>query len=195
MTRQQIPPLSSLDRISNQVIWKGCGYSGGDLSRPVIGIANAFSDMVPGHTSLRELARQVKYGIYRAGGVPAEFGVIACCDGLAGGHDGNNYVLPSRDNIADSIEIIACAHRLDGLVLLGSCDKIVPGMILGALRVNVPTVFVSGGPMLPGTAPDGTAADLNTLFDGAGKVAAGTMTEEELAYFEDTACPTCGSWP
>ena len=150
MTRQQIPPLSSLDRISNQVIWKGCGYSGGDLSRPVIGIANAFSDMVPGHTNLRELARQVKYGIYRAGGVPAEFGVIACCDGLAGGHDGNNYVLPSRDNIADSIEIIACAHRLDGLVLLGSCDKIVPGMLMAAVRLDLPCVLVAGGGMLSG---------------------------------------------
>ena len=107
--KDTIPPLTSLDRISNQVIWKGCGYSDDDMDRPIIGIANAMSDMVPGHTVLDQVARQVKYGIYRAGGTPAEFGTIACCDGLAGGHSGNNYVLPSRDSIADSIEIIARA--------------------------------------------------------------------------------------
>lgn len=194
MTRQQIPPLSSLDRISNQVIWKGCGYSGGDLSRPVIGIANAFSDMVPGHTSLRELARQVKYGIYRAGGVPAEFGVIACCDGLAGGHDGNNYVLPSRDNIADSIEIIACAHRLDGLVLLGSCDKIVPGMLMAAARLDLPCVLVAGGGMLSGPDCCGQEKpDTTSVSEAMGRVQVGELTEDDVLRLADLCAPTCGS--
>ena len=194
MTRQQIPPLSSLDRISNQVIWKGCGYSGGDLSRPVIGIANAFSDMVPGHTNLRELARQVKYGIYRAGGVPAEFGVIACCDGLAGGHDGNNYVLPSRDNIADSIEIIACAHRLDGLVLLGSCDKIVPGMLMAAARLDLPCVLVAGGGMLSGPDCCGEEKpDTTSVSEAMGRVQVGELAEGDVLRLADLCAPTCGS--
>lgn len=194
MTRQQIPPLSSLDRISNQVIWKGCGYSGGDLSRPVIGIANAFSDMVPGHTNLRELARQVKYGIYRAGGVPAEFGVIACCDGLAGGHDGNNYVLPSRDNIADSIEIIVCAHRLDGLVLLGSCDKIVPGMLMAAARLDLPCVLVAGGGMLSGPDCCGQEKpDTTSVSEAMGRVQVGELAEGDVLRLADLCAPTCGS--
>lgn len=194
MDRQHVPPLTSLERISNQVIWKGCGYSDDDLARPVIGIANAFSDMVPGHTNLRQLAQQVKNGIYRAGGVPAEFGVIACCDGLAGGHDGNNYVLPSRDNIADSIEIIAGAHRLDGLVLLGSCDKIVPGMLMAAARLDLPCIFAAGGSMLSGPACCGQEkTDTTTVSEALGRMQVGELEEGDVRWISQVSAPTCGS--
>ena len=194
MERQQIPPLTSMERISNQVIWKGCGYSGDDLARPVIGIANAFSDMVPGHTNLRQLAEQVKHGVYRAGGVPAEFGVIACCDGLAGGHNGNDYVLPSRDNIADSIEIIASAHRLDALVLLGSCDKIVPGMIMAAARLDLPCIFVAGGSMLSGPACCGQEkTDTTTVSEAMGRMQVGELSEDDVRWISQVSAPTCGS--
>ena len=138
----------------------------------------------------------VKAGIYMAGGVPFEISTIGVCDGLAMNHDGMHYSLVSREAIADSFECAVQGHAFDGAVCIPNCDKIVPGMILGALRVNIPTVFVSGGPMLPGHQPgctDGPTTDLNTLFDGAGQVSAGTMTEDELKYFENTACPTCGS--
>ena len=120
MAKEFSSELQKPDTIGNQVLWKAAGYSDDDMSRPIIGIANSFSDMVAGHTNLRRIADMVKYGIYRAGGTPAEFGTIACCDGLADAHAGGNYVLPSRDIIADSVEIMAMAHRLDGLVLLGS---------------------------------------------------------------------------
>ena len=186
--------LKGLGNQYYRATYKSMGFTTEDLKRPLIGIANAWSECVPGHYNLRQVAQRVKDGIYRAGGTPIEFGVIGGCDGMGQGHDGMHFIMPSRELIANSIESMAQINLFDGLVLLGSCDKIVPGMILGALRANVPTVFVSGGPMLPGTGPDGEGStDLNTLFDGAGKVAAGTMTEEELAYFEDTACPTCGS--
>ena len=191
--KDPIPPLTSLDRISNQVIWKGCGYSDDDMDRPIIGIANAMSDMVPGHTVLDQVARQVKYGIYRAGGTPAEFGTIACCDGLAGGHSGNNYVLPSRDNIADSIEIIARAHRLDGLVLLGSCDKIVPGMLMAAARLDIPAIVVTGGPMLPGNVGGNPLFCSSELREFPGRVEQGSCTVEEMKKAEEAALPTVGS--
>lgn len=194
MREERLPPLTSIDRISNQVIWKGCGYSDDDMRRPVIGIANAFSDMVPGHTMLRRLAEQVKYGIYRAGGMPAEFGVIGCCDGLAGGHNGNDYVLPSRDNIADSIEIIASAHRLDGLVLLGSCDKIVPGMLMAAARLDLPCIFLAGGGMFSGPAYGGQEkSDTTSVSEAMGRVQTGEMEECEVCRLADVSAPTCGS--
>ncbi len=182
------------DMLTNKVLWKGCGYSDDDLDRPIIGIANSFNDMVPGHTSLRSLAEQVKYGIYRAGGTPAEFGVIACCDGVATGHAGNNYALPSRDNIADSIEIQARAHRLDGLVLLGSCDKIVPGMLMAAARLDIPAIFVAGGCMAGG-APfaSRTKSDSTTITEAIGMYQTGQATYEELQNLATVACPTCGS--
>ena len=191
---ERLPHLTSMERISNQVIWKGCGYSDDDMARPIIGIANAFSDMVPGHTVLRQLAEQVKYGVYRAGGMPAEFGVIACCDGLAGGHNGNDYVLPSRDNIADSIEIIAGAHRLDGLVLLGSCDKIVPGMLMAAARVDLPCIFVAGGGMFSGPPYGGQdKSDTTSVSEAMGRVQVGEMDACEVCRLADVSAPTCGS--
>ena len=129
--------------ITSRLTYKGCGVSDDDLSRPIIGIANSFNEMVPGHTNLRQLAQYVKYGVYRAGGTPLEFGTVAVCDGIATGHYGNNYALPSRENIADSVEIEAKAHRLDGLVLLASCDKIVPAMMMAAARLDIPCIFIT----------------------------------------------------
>ncbi len=182
------------EMLTNKVLWKGCGYSDDDLDRPIIGIANSFNDMVPGHTNLRQLAEQVKHGIYRAGGTPAEFGVIACCDGVATGHIGNNYALPSRDNIADSIEIEAKAHKLDGLVLLGSCDKIVPGMLMAAARLDIPAIFVAGGCMAGG-APFAhqTKSNTTTITEATGMYQAGKATYEELQNLTTVSCPTCGS--
>lgn len=126
------------------------GMSKEDFKRPIIGIANSFNEIVPGHYNLRQVAEFVKKGIYRAGGSAVEFGTIACCDGVAQGHEGMYYILPSRDIIADSIETMIRAHRLNGIVLLGSCDKIVPGMLMAAARCNIPAIIVPGGPMLGG---------------------------------------------
>jgi len=194
MNYTNLPPLTHISRISNQVIWKGCGYSDDDMGRPIIGIANSFSDMVPGHTPLRQIAEQVKHGVYRAGGTPAEFGVIACCDGLGGGHNGNNYTLPSRDVIADSVEIIAEAHRLDGLVLLGSCDKIVPGMLMAAARLDIPCIFVPAGAMMsgPGYAEE-KSSDTTSCSEAMGRVLAGRMEEGDVRRMAALTAPTCGS--
>ena len=181
-------------RAPHRSLLKADGITDEEMDRPFIAVLSSRNDVIPGHTHLDKIAEAVKAGIYMAGGVPFEISTIGVCDGIAMNHEGMHYSLVSREVIADSVECAVMGHAFDGLVCIPNCDKIVPGMILGALRANVPTVFVSGGPMLPGTGPDGEGStDLNTLFDGAGKVAAGTMTEEELAYFEDTACPTCGS--
>lgn len=186
--------LNSPETISSQVLWKGAGYSDDDISRPIIGIANSFSDMVPGHTIFRELAEHVKYGIYRAGGTPAEFGVIACCDGIADAHEGSRYVLPSRDNIADSVEIMAKAHRLDGLVLLGSCDKIVPGMLMAAARLNIPCIFVPAGPMLSGPKfLNQPKTDSTTVSEAMGKYQTGEIELFEVLRLGQLCTPTCGS--
>lgn len=187
-------PLSSMDRIANQVIWKGCSYSDDDIKRPIIGIANSFSEMVPGHTEFRKIAESVKAGIYRAGGTPAEFGTIACCDGLAGGHDGFNYVLPSRDNIADGIETVAEAHCIDGLVLLGSCDKIVPGMLMAAARLDIPCIFVPEGSMFSGPGyADQEKTDTTSCSEAMGRVQIGEMTECEVCRLSSVSAPTSGS--
>jgi len=194
MRFDSIPSLTDISRISNQVIWKGCAFSDDDISRPIIGIANSFSDMAPGHTNLRKVAEHVKYGVYRAGGTPAEFGTIACCDGLGTGHGGNNYVLPSRDNIADSIEIMAEAHRLDGLVLLGACDKIVPGMLMAAARLDLPCIFVPAGCMLSGPGfADQRISDSTSCSEAMGRVQIGAMTEDEVITLGNLCTPTCGS--
>ena len=186
--------LQGPETVSNQVLWKATGYSDDDMARPVIGIANSFSDMVAGHTNLRQLAQQVKYGIYRAGGTPAEFGTIACCDGLADAHEGGNYVLPSRDTIADTVTIMAKAHRLDGLVLLGSCDKIVPGMLMAAARLNIPCVFVPGGCMLSGPADLGQKiTDSTTVSEALGRYYAGELQFEDVCRIGHNGVPCAGS--
>ncbi len=182
-------------RAPHRSLLKADGVTDEEMGRPFIAVISSKNDIIPGHTELDKISDAVKAGIRMAGGVPFEISTIGICDGIAMNHDGMHYSLVSREVVADSVECAVQGHAFDGLVCIPNCDKIVPGMILGALRVNIPTVFVSGGPMLPGAQPGGCGptTDLNTLFDGAGKVAAGTMTEEELAYYEDTACPTCGS--
>ena len=182
-------------RAPHRSLLKADGITDEEMERPFIAVVNSRNDIIPGHTNLDKICEAVKAGISMAGGVPFEISTIGVCDGIAMNHDGMHYSLVSREVIADSVECAVAAHAFDGVVCISNCDKIVPGMILGALRVNLPTVFVSGGPMLPGAQPGGSgpSTDLNTLFDGAGRVAAGTMTADELAFFEDTACPTCGS--
>ncbi len=162
--------------------------------KPLIAIISSQADIIPGHNHLQRLVNDVKAGIYMAGGIPMQFGTIGVCDGIAMNHEGMKYSLTSREVIADSVECAVQGHAFDGVVLIPSCDKIVPGMIMGALRVNLPTVLVSGGPMLAGRDRDRkTETDLNTLFDAVGQVTRGTMTAEDCDWYEHTACPGCGS--
>ena len=179
-------------RAPNRALLRSLGITQGELDRPFIGVANAWNDIVPGHIHLRALAVKVREGIAAAGGVPFEFGVIGICDGIAMGHEGMRYSLPSRENIADSIELMAEAHRFDGLVLVGTCDKIIPGMLMAAVRSNIPSIVVTGGPMLPGY-DEGKELSLIDVFEGVGRVAAGSLGEEELATLECCAMPGCGS--
>ncbi len=162
------------------------------MDLPFIGIANAWNDIVPGHIHLRNLTNKVREGIAAGGGVPFEFGVIGICDGIAMGHKGMRYSLPSRENIADSIELMVEAHRFDGLVCVGTCDKIVPGMLMAAARLDIPAILLTGGPMMPGSL-NGRDLSLVDVFEAVGKVAAGSFPEEELCTLECAAMPGCGS--
>ena len=182
-------------RAPHRSLLKADGITDEELSRPLIAVVNSRNDIIPGHNNLDKIADAVKAGIYMAGGVPFEISTIGVCDGIAMNHDGMHYSLVSREVIADSVECAVQGHQFDAMVCIPNCDKIVPGMLMGALRIDIPTVFVSGGPMLAGKQPGGLGptTDLNTLFDGAASVMNGAMTEEELKYYEDTACPTCGS--
>ena len=185
-----------LARAPHRSLLKADGLTDEEMDRPLVAVFNSRNDIIPGHNNLDKIAEAVKAGIYMAGGVPIEISTIGVCDGIAMNHDGMHYSLVSRETIADSFEIAMHGHQFDAAVCIPNCDKIVPGMVLGALRVNVPTVFVSGGPMLPGHQRgrnDGPTTDLNSLFDGVGKVQAGTMSEDDLTYLENSACPTCGS--
>lgn len=179
-------------RAPNRSLLRSLGLTGEEMKRPFIGIANAFNTIVPGHVHLRSLAERVREGVAAGGGVAFEFGVIGICDGIAMGHRGMRYSLPSRENIADSIELMAEAHRFDGLVCIGTCDKIVPGMLQAAVRCNIPTLLLTGGPMLPGFL-GGEELSLIDVFEGVGKVAGGTMTEAALEELECCAMPGCGS--
>jgi dihydroxy-acid dehydratase len=179
-------------RAPNRSLLRSLGVTDREMELPFIGIANAFNTIVPGHIHLRQLAEKVREGIAAAGGVPFEFGVIGICDGIAMGHEGMRYSLPSRENIADSIELMAQAHRFDGLVCIGTCDKIVPGMLMAAARTDIPTIVLTGGPMLSGF-QDGKDLSLIEIFEGVGKVAAGTMSETALCELERCAMPGCGS--
>ena len=181
-----------LEKAPHRSLFRAIGYTDEELSRPLVGIANAASEVIPGHVHLDRISEAVKAGVRMGGGTPIEFGVIGVCDGIAMGHEGMKYSLASRELVADSVESMAMAHAFDALVLIPNCDKIVPGMLMAAARVNIPTVVVSGGPMMAGTL-DGAPIDLNTVFEGIGAVAAGTMTEEQLHRIEDHACPGCGS--
>ena len=185
-----------LTGLSNQyyrATYKSMGFSTEDLKRPLIGIANAWSECVPGHFNLRQIAQRVKDGIYRAGGTPIEFGVIGGCDGMGQGHDGMHYIMPSRELIANSIESMAEINLFDGLVLLGSCDKIVPGMLMAAARLDIPCIFLPGGPMEGGVEFDGRQSDQTSSTEAYGMLTAGKITEQEYVSLEDTACPGCGS--
>jgi len=179
-------------RAPNRALLRSLGVTDREMGLPFIGIANAFNTIVPGHIHLRQLAEKVREGITAAGGVPFEFGVIGICDGIAMGHEGMRYSLPSRENIADSIELMAQAHRFDGLVCIGTCDKIVPGMLMAAARTDIPSIILTGGPMLSGF-QDGKELSLIEIFEGVGKVAAGTMSEPALCELERCAMPGCGS--
>ena len=179
-------------RAPNRSLLRSLGVTDREMGLPFIGIANAYNTIVPGHVHLRELGNKVREGIAAAGGVPFEFGTIGICDGIAMGHEGMRSSLPSRENIADSIELMVDAHRFDGLVCVGTCDKIVPGMLMAAARCNIPTVVLTGGPMLSGY-QEGKELSLIDVFEGVGKVAAGTITEDALCELECAAMPGCGS--
>ena len=171
-----------------------CGIKRADLRKPFIGICNSYESFVPGHCHLDRVGRLLKEAVAEAGGVPMEFNAIAVCDGIAMAHGGMKYSLPSRELIADSVETIARAHCFDALICVPNCDKVVPGMLIGALRVNIPTIFASGGPMAPGRHPlTGEDSDLNTVFEGVGAQNAGRITARDLERIEETSCPGCGS--
>ncbi len=179
-------------RTAHRTLFHAMGYSNEDLSKPLIGVVNAFNEIIPGHIHLREIAQAVKLGVAAAGGTPIEFPAIGVCDGIAMGHDGMKFSLSSRELICDSIEAVATAHAFDGLVLIPNCDKIVPAMLMAAGRLNIPAVVVSGGPMLAGRYQRRDIS-VSTMFEAAGKVESGQITPDELEDMEERACPGCGS--
>lgn len=182
-----------LARAPHRSLLKADGLTDEEIERPLIAVISSTNDIIPGHNHLDKIADAVKAGVRMAGGTPLEATTIGVCDGIAMNHEGMHFSLTSREVIADSVECVVQGHQFDGMVLIPSCDKVVPGMLLAACRLNIPTVLVSGGPMLAGRDKCGNETDLNTLFDAVGRVTAGTMTEEECKWFENTACPTCGS--
>ncbi len=181
-----------LEKAPHRSLFKAMGYTDEEIAQPIIGVANPANEIIPGHIHLNEIAKAVKAGIRYAGGTPVMFGTIGVCDGIAMHHTGMKYSLASRELIADSIEVMAMAHPFDGLVLVTNCDKITPGMLMAALRINIPAILISGGPMLAGR-KNGKKTDVITVFEAVGKVRAGKMNEEELKDLEDVACPGCGS--
>jgi dihydroxy-acid dehydratase len=180
------------ERVPHRSLLKAGGFTDWEIERPWIGLVNAYNSIIPGHTHLNRIAEAAKNGIYAAGGFPLEFPVIGICDGIAMNHPGMKFSLPSRELIMDSIEVMAKAHGLDGLVLVTNCDKIIPGMAMAAARLNIPAIVISGGPMLAGRIKSG-AIDLSNAFEAVGKYASKKMTDEELKEVEEIACPTCGS--
>ena len=179
-------------RAPHRSLLRALGVSDAEMERPFVGIANSFSEAVPGHMHLRQVVEAVKAGVRMAGGTPFEFGTIGICDGIAMNHEGMLYSLPSRELVADSVESMAMGHAFDALVLVPCCDKIVPGMLMAAMRLNIPAVMVGGGAMLAGH-HDGRVIDLNTVFEGVGRHMAGELDDEGLKALECAACPTCGS--
>jgi dihydroxy-acid dehydratase len=176
-----------------RAVYKSMGYSDEDLARPMIGIANSWNRVVPGHYNLQLVSEYVKQGILQAAGTPVEFGLIAACDGIAQGHVGMHYILPTRELIANDVELMVQAHQLDAVVLLGSCDKIVPGLLMAAARLDVPAIIVVGGPMEGGCHFDGRPSDLTSLTEGLGMLKAGKLAPEQYRELEDAVAPTCGS--
>ena len=189
-----IGSFNSLELISNKTCYKGTGFSDEDLARPIIGIACSYNESVSGHMNLRELAQQVKNGIYRAGGTPVEFGVMACCDGVADNHYGSHYVLPSRDIIADTVEAQCRANAFDGLVMMASCDKIVPGMLMAAARLDIPAILLAGGPSISSPSfREKKKINSTTISEAYGLYTKGEVTEDELEKLTTTCMMSCGS--
>ncbi len=180
------------ERSAHRALFYAMGYGPEDLKKPMIGIVNAFNEIIPGHIHLKTIAEAAKLGVAAAGGMPVEFPAIGICDGIAMGHQGMKFSLASRELVADSIEAMATGHAFDGLVLIPNCDKIVPGMLMAAARLNIPCIVVSGGPMLAGR-HDGQNVSVSTTFEAAGKFAAGKMDMDEMTSLEADACPGCGS--
>jgi dihydroxy-acid dehydratase len=181
------------DRAPHRSLLRAAGVKEEDFDQPFIGICNSFVEIVPGHMHLNKFAEVVKQAVREAGGVPFEFNTIGVDDGIAMGHIGMRYSLPSREVIADAVETVALAHWFDGLICIPNCDKITPGMLMGAMRVDIPTIFISGGPMKAGMTPSGKSIDLVSVFEGVGAHQIGKITDEELYELEQFACPSCGS--
>ncbi|MGB9701060.1 MAG: dihydroxy-acid dehydratase [Thermodesulfobacteriota bacterium] len=181
-----------LEKAPHRSLFKALGLTDEEISRPLVGIANSANEIIPGHLHLDKIVEAVKAGVRMAGGTPIEFSTIGVCDGIAMNHEGMKYSLASRELIADSIEVMAIAHPFDALVLVPNCDKIVPGMLMAAMRLNIPSIVISGGPMLAGKF-SGRAVDLISVFEGVGRVARGEWTEKQLKELENCACPGCGS--
>ncbi|MDA9761691.1 dihydroxy-acid dehydratase [Desulfobacterales bacterium] len=180
------------ERAPHRSLLRAGGFTDRELQNPIIGIANSFNEIIPGHTHLDKLSEAVKAGVYAAGGTPVVFNTIGVCDGIAMNHDGMKYSLPSRELIADSLEIMAMAHPFDALVLMASCDKIIPGMLIGAARLDIPAIFIGGGPMLPGKV-HGRDVGLDKVFEAVGRLKSGSISESDLKAFECNACPGAGS--
>ena len=181
-----------LERAPHRSLFKAMGYTDDEIGRPMVGVVNSANEIIPGHVHLNIITQDAKAGIRLAGGTPVEFPVIGICDGIAMGHTGMKYSLASRELIADSIEAMVMAHPFDALVMVTNCDKIIPGMLMAALRINIPTIVISGGPMLAGKLK-GRSVDLISVFEGVGKVKSGKISQRELNAIEDCACPGCGS--
>jgi dihydroxy-acid dehydratase len=182
-----------IEHAPHRALLKATGVTDADMQKPFIAIVNSYVDIVPGHVHLQEFGKLVKDAVRAAGGVPFEFNTIGVDDGIAMGHVGMKYSLPSRELIADCVETMIEAHRFDGMVCIPNCDKIVPGMLMAAMRVNIPAIFISGGPMAAGRTPEGEAIDLISVFEGVGAYQSGKIDERRLKILEDNACPSCGS--
>jgi dihydroxy-acid dehydratase len=184
--------VEGIERAPHRALFKALGLIDEELQRPIIGIANSWNEVIPGHKHLREVAEAVKAGVRLAGGTPLEFNTIGICDGIAMGHEGMKYSLPSRELIADSVEVMAKAYQFDGIVLIASCDKIIPGMLMAAARLDIPAIFISGGPMLAGRFR-GKDVDLHDVFEAIGEYKAGKLSYQDLVELENSACPGVGS--
>lgn len=192
MNKNSNTVMQGASRAPHRSLFYAMGYTKEDLEKPIIGIVNAFNEIIPGHIQLNDIVQAVKIGVAAAGGIAMEFPAIGICDGIAMNHQGMRYPLASRELIADSIEAVTMAHHFDGLVMVGNCDKIVPGMLMAAARLNIPAIYVSGGPMLTGYC-QGHDSDLNTVFEAVGKYNQKEISEEELIEIEQNVCPSAGS--
>lgn len=193
MTTRSNQIKNGFERSPHRALLKATGLSDADMNKPFVAVVNSYVDIIPGHVHLQEFGKLIKEEIRRAGGVPFEFNTIGVDDGIAMGHPGMKYSLPSRELIADSVETMLEAHRFDGMVCIPNCDKIVPGMLMAAMRLDVPAIFVSGGPMPAGRTPQGEPVDLISVFEGVGAYQAGRIDATRLKTLEDSACPACGS--